>query len=229
MRLKRGEWIMRSRSTAVCHGFLLGITFLLTLVNAPSANAFVFDSWRSGMNIDKVVAVGKEKGIAVEFSGGGFSLFGKKEPDELAVNIDYQGDTKLMGYDAKLLFTFAPETRVLHTVRVTLALPISSDRADMEVLADSIVKKIEARYKETAEPGAESLLGRLTDSVRQIQRRRWTGHGDTITIESNWKMLGGDVIITYVDDKIAERAVSEDRRIREKRLERSSGNDRNKF
>lgn len=211
------------------HSISWSIAILLLLTYLTPANAFVFDNWHSGMNIDKVIAIGKGAGVPIEFSGGGFSLFSKKEPDELAVNVEYQGDTKLMGYDAKILFIFAPETRVLHMVRVTLTLPISSDKADIEVLADSLAKKLDAKYKQTGEPAAESLLGHLADKVRQIQRRSWSGHGDTIFMESNWKMIGGDVIITYVDDKLAERAVVEDRRIREKRLEKSSGNDRNKF
>jgi len=209
--------------------FLMVLIITLLTGSSSVADAFVFDTWRSGMNIDKVVAIGKEAGIAIEFSGGGFSLFSKKEPEELAVNVEYQGNTKLMGYDAILIFTFAPESRVLHSVRVTLTLPISSDKPDMEVLADALAKKLDAKYKQTGELVAESLLGQLADKVRQIQRRTWIGHGDTVTMESNWKMFGGDVIITYVDDKLAEQAVIEDRRIREKRLERSSGGDRNKF
>jgi hypothetical protein len=205
------------------------LALLILLVYLPTADAFVFDTWQSGMNIEKVIGIGKDKGISVEFSGGNFSLFSKKEPDELAVNVEYQGYTKLMGYDGKLLFTFAPESRVLHTLRVTLTLPISSDKADMEVLADTLAKKLDAKYKKTGEPVAETMLEQLADKLRQIQRRSWNGSGDTVTMESNWKMIGGDLVITYVNDKLAERAVVEDRRIREKRLERSSGGDRNKF
>lgn len=207
----------------------LVLASLLIFAHVPAADAFVFDAWHSGMNISRVVAAGKERGIVVEFSDGGFSLFSKKEPEELAVNIEYHGATKLMGYDSKLVFIFAPESRVLHTIRVFLSLPLSSDKADMEVLADTLAKQLDAKYKQTGEPVAESLLGQFADTVRQIQRRSWKGNGDTISMESNWKMIGGDVVITYVDDKIAGRAVVEDHRIREKMLERSSGSDRNKF
>ena len=205
------------------------LALLLLLVNLPTADAFTFDTWRSGMNIDKVVATGRDKGIAIEFLGGGFSLFGRNEPDELAVNVEYHGNTKLMGYDAKLLFIFAPESRVLHSVRVTLVLPFSSDKADMDVLSEALAKQLDAKYKPQEESGAESLFDQLADKVRQVHRQNWKGGGDTVTMESNWKMFGGEVVINYVDDKLAERAVVEDRKIRQKRLEKSSGNDRRKF
>lgn len=205
------------------------LAFLLLLANLPTADAFMFDAWRSGMNIDKVVATGRDKGIAIEFIGGGFSLFGRNEPDELAVNVEYRGATKLMGYDAKLLFFFAPESRVLHSVSVTLVLPFSSDKADMDVLAEALAKQLDAKYKSYGEPVVESLFDQLSDKVRQVHRRNWKGDGDTVTMETNWKMFGGEVVIIYVDDKLSERAVVEDRRIRQKRLEKSSGDDRRKF
>jgi len=205
------------------------LILLLLLAHLPTADAFTFDAWRSGMNIDKVVATGRDKGIAIEFLGGGFLLFGRNEPDELAVNVEYHGDTKLMGYDAKLLFIFAPESRVLHSVRVTLVLPFSSDEADMDVLSEALARQLDAKYKPQEEPVAESLLDQLADKVRQVHRRNWKGGGDTVTMESNWKMFGGEVVIKYVDDKLSERAVVEDRKIRQKRLEKSSGDDRRKF
>lgn len=205
------------------------LALLLLSVNLPTADAFIFDTWRSGMNIDKVVATGRDKGIAIEFLGGGFSLFGRNEPDELAVNVEYHGNTKLMGYDAKLLFIFAPESRVLHSVYVTLLLPFSSDEADMDVLSEALARQLDAKYKPQEEPGAESLFDQLADKVRQVHRRNWKGAGDTVTMESNWKMFGGEVVIHYVDDKLSERAVVEDRRIRQKKLEKSSGDDRRKF
>lgn len=196
---------------------------------STASHAFVFDAWKSGMKIDKVIEAGKQKGALVELEGGGLPFFGKKEPDELAEKVEYRCTTKLMGYDAKILFSFAPESRVLHTLKVTLSLPMSAEKADMEVLADAIAKQLDAKYKDQGEPSAESLLGSLADKVRDVKRRSWSGRGDTVTLESAWKVMGGDVVVLYVDDKLAEKAKVEDRRIREKKLERSGGGDRGKF
>lgn len=199
----------------------------LLLITSAAADAFVFDVWKSGMKTDRVIEAGKKEGVSVKPAGGG--LLSKKEPEELAVKVEYQGETKLMGYKAKILFTFGPESRVLHTLQVTVALPMSSEKADMEVLADSIAKQLGSKYKEQGEPTAESMLGGLVDKVRDIRRRSWTGGGDTVIMESHWKMVGGEVVVRYVDDKLAEKAAVEDRKVREKKLERSSGGDRSKF
>lgn len=202
---------------------------IFLLISFSSADAFVFDVWKSGMKMDRVIDAGKEKGVSVELEGGRFLLFGKKEPEELAVKVESRSETKLMGYDATIHFSFTPESRLLHTVRVTLALPLKSEKADMEVLADELAKQLDAKYKEQGEPPADSLVGQLVDKARDIRRRAWKGSGDTVTMESSWKILGGEVVILYVDDKLAEKAGVEDRRIRKKRLERSSGSDRDKF
>lgn len=189
----------------------------------------MFDVWRSGSKVEKVVEAGREKGASVEFEGGGVPFFGKKEPEELAEKVEYRCDTKLMGYDAKILFSFTPESRVLHTVRVALSLPMSSEKADVEVLADAIAKQLDAKYKDLGDTSAESLLGQLADKVRDVRRSSWKGGGDTVTMEATSTMLGGEVVVVYVDDKLAERAAVEDRRIREKKLDRTSGGDRSKF
>lgn len=199
----------------------------LLLIASASADAFVFDVWKSGMKTDRVIEAGKKKGVSVKLAGGG--LFAKKEPEELAVKVEYQCETKLMGYKAKILFTFAPESRVLHTLQVTVVLPMSAEKADMDVLADSVAKQLDRKYKEQGEPAAESMLGGLVDKVRDIRRRSWTGGGDTVILESHWKMVGGEVVVIYADDKLAEKAAAEDRKVREKKLERSSGGDRSKF
>ncbi len=147
----------------------------------------------------------------------------------MAVKVEYQCDTKLMGYDAKILFSFSPLTRVLHTLRVTVMLPLSSEKADMDVLADAIARQLDSKYKDQGELPAENLIGGLVDKVRDVKRRAWKGGGDTVTMESHWKVMGGEVVVLYVNDKLAEKAAVEDRRVREKKLERSSGGDRSKF
>lgn len=199
----------------------------LLLITTASADAFVFDVWKSGMKPDRVVEAGKKKDLAVKSAGGG--LFSKKEPEDLAVKVEYQCDTKLMGYDAKILFSFSPLSRVLHTLRVTVTLPLSSEKADMDVLADTIARQLDKKYADQGEPPAESLIGGLVDKARDVKRRSWKGGGDTVTMESHWKMVNGEVIVLYVNDKLAEKAAVEDRKVREKRLERSSGGDRSKF
>jgi len=40
-----------------------GITSAVS--KSVTAEAFIFDAWRSGMNIDKEVATGRDKGIAM--------------------------------------------------------------------------------------------------------------------------------------------------------------------
>lgn len=205
------------------------LSLLILLISPACADAFMFDVWKSGMKIKSVIEAGKERGASVELASGGFSFFGKREPEELAVKVECHSKTKLMGYDANILFTFTPESRLLHSLRVTLSLPFSSEKADMEVLADAIAKQLTAKYKEHGEQSADSLLGQLVDKVRDIRRRVWQGGGDTVTMESNWEMMRGEVVLLYVDEKLAEKAGIEDRRIREKRLERSSGGDRDKF
>ncbi len=202
---------------------------VLFLFLASSSHAFVFDEWKSGMKENSVVEAGKNKNVTVEYNAGGFAFFGDKKPEKLAVKVEYSGNTKLMGYDAKLLFSLTPESRVLHSLRVTLMLPMSSDKADMEVLADSISRQLDSKYKEHGTPSAESFIGQIVDKVRNTDRRSWVGKGDTVTMESNWKMVGGEVVIMYEDDKLTEVAKTEDRRIREKRLEQSSGGDKSKF
>lgn len=199
----------------------------LLLIASASADAFVFDVWKSGMKTDRVIETGKKKDVSIKLMGGG--LFSKKEPEELVVKVEYQCDTKLMGYDAKILFSFAPLSRVLHTLRVTVMLPLSSEKADMDVLADTIARQLDSKYKEQGEPAAESMIGGLVDKVRDVKRRSWKGVGDMITMESHWKMINGEVVVQYVDDKLAEKAGVEDRQVREKKLERSSGGDRSKF
>jgi hypothetical protein len=181
------------------------------------------------MKESSVVETGKKKGIHVESDSGGFTLFGDKKPDKLAVKVEYSATTKLMGYDAKLLFSFTPESRLLHSLRVTLALPMSSEKVDMDVLADSIAKQLDGKYKEHGTPAADSIIGQFVDKVRNRDRRSWTGNGDAVTLESSWKMVSGDVVIVYEDEKLSEKAKSEDRRIREKRLDQSSGGDKSKF
>ncbi len=199
----------------------------LLLIVSASADAFVFDVWKSGMKTDRVIEAGKRKDLSVKSAGGG--LFSKKEPEDLAVRVEYQCDTKLMGYDAKILFSFSPLTRVLHTVRVTVMLPLSSEKADVDVLADAIARQLDTKYADQGEPPAENMIGGLVDKVRDVKRRSWKGSGDTVTMESHWKMINGEVVVLYVDDKLAEKAAVEDRRVREKKLERSSGGDRSKF
>ncbi|MEI6826440.1 MAG: hypothetical protein WCK54_12665 [Desulfuromonadales bacterium] len=181
------------------------------------------------MKESNVVESGKKKGITVESDSGGFTLFGDKKPDKLAVKVEYTGNTKLMGYDAKLIFSFTPESRLLHSLRVTLALPISSDKVDMEVLADSIAKQLDSKYKEHGKPSADSIIGQFVDKVRNRDRRSWGGNGDAVTMESSWNMVNGEVVIVYEDEKLSEKAKIEDRRIREKRLDQSSGGDKSKF
>jgi hypothetical protein len=181
------------------------------------------------MKESSVVEAGKKKGIHVESESSGFALFGDKKPDKLAVKVEYTGNTKLMGYDAKLLFSFTPESRMLHSLRVTLALPMSSEKVDMEVLADSIAKQLDSKYKEHGTPAADSIIGQFVDKVRNRDRRGWAGNGDSVTMESSWKMVNGDVVIVYEDEKLSEKAKIEDRRIREKRLDQSSGGDKSKF
>lgn len=199
------------------------------LIFTSTANAFIFDVWKSGMKEGNVVETGKKKGITVESDASGFTLFGDKKPDKLAVKVEYNGNTKLMGYDAKLLFSFTPESRLLHSLRVTLVLPMSSEKVDMEVLADSIAKQLDSKYKEHGTPSADSIIGQFVDKVRNIGRRSWVGNGDSVTMESSWKMFSGDVVIVYEDEKLSEKAKIEDRHIREKRLEQSSGGDKSKF
>ncbi len=199
----------------------------LLLIASASADAFVFDVWKSGMKTDRVIEAGKRKDLSVKSAGGG--LFSKKEPEDLAVKVEYQCDTKLMGYDAKILFSFSPLSRVLHTLRVTVMLPLSSEKADMDVLADAIARQLDTKYADQGEPPAENMIGGLVDKVRDVKRRSWKGGGDTVTMESHWKMINGEVVVLYVDDKLAEKAGVEDRQVREKKLERSSGGDRNKF
>lgn len=199
----------------------------LLLIASASADAFVFDVWKSGMKTDRVIEAGKRKDLSVKSAGGG--LFSKKEPEELAVKVEYQCDTKLMGYDAKILFSFSPLSRVLHTLRVTVMLPMSSEKADMDVLADAIARQLDTKYTDHGEPPAENMIGGLVDKVRDVKRRSWKGGGDTVTMESHWKMINGEVVVLYVDDKLAEKAGVEDRQVREKKLERSSGGDRSKF
>ena len=199
----------------------------LLLIVSASADAFVFDVWKSGMKTDRVIEAGKRKDVSVKLAGGG--LLSKKEPEELAVRVEYQCETKLMGYDAKILFSFAPLSRVLHTLRVTVMLPMSSEKADMDVLADAIARQLDTKYADQGEPPAENMIGGLVDKVRDVKRRSWKGGGDTVTMESHWKMINGEVVVLYVDDKLAEKAAVEDRRVREKKLERSSGGDRSKF
>ncbi|MBT1072951.1 hypothetical protein [Pelotalea chapellei] len=199
----------------------------LLLLASASADAFVFDVWKSGMKTDRVIEAGKKKGVAVKLDSGG--LFSKKEPEDLAVKVEYHCNTKLMGYDAKILFSFAPLSRVLHTLRVTVKLPMSSEKADMDVLADSIARQLDVKYKEQGEPAAESMIGGMVDKMRDVKRRSWKSGSDTVTMESQWKMVGGEVAVLYVDDKLAEKAGVEDRQVREKKLERSSGSDRSKF
>ena len=194
-----------------------------------TANAFVFDVWKSGMKENSVIDAGKKKGITVEYNSAGFTLFGDKKPDKLAVKVEYAGNTKLMGYDAKLLFSFTPESRQLHSLRVTLALPMSSEKVDMDVLADSIAKQLDSKYKEHGTTAADGFIGQIVDKVRSVGRRSWVGNGDSVSMESSWNMVSGDVVIVYEDEKLSEKAKSEDRRIREKRLDQSSGGDKSKF
>jgi hypothetical protein len=196
---------------------------------AATAHSFTFDAWKSGMKESSVVEAGKNKGVSIEFDAGGFAFFGDKKPDKLAVKVLYAANTKLMGYDAKLNFSFTPESRLLHSLRVTIALPMSSDKADMEVLADSIAKQLDSKYKEHGVPTVDSYIGQIVDKMRNVGRRSWVGKGDTVTMESNWKMVGGEVVIVYEDDRLNETAKTEDRRIREKRLDQSSGGDKSKF
>lgn len=199
------------------------------LLFQSTADAFIFDVWKSGMKESIVVEAGKKKGITVEPDAGGFSLFGEKKPDKLTIKVEYTGNTRLMGYDAKLLFSFTPESRLLHSLQVTLALPMSSDKIDMDVLADSIAKQLDSKYKEHGTPAADSIIGQFVDKVRNRDRRSWAGNGDSVTMESSWKMVNGDVYIVYEDVKLSEKAKTEDRRIREKRLDQSSGGDKSKF
>lgn len=207
---------------------IFAVCLFLLFLSSP-ANAFIFDVWKSGMKENSIVEAGKKKGILVDLAAGGFTLFGDKKPDKLAVKIEYGGSTKLMGYDAKLLFSFTPESRLLHSIRVTIALPMSSEKVDMEVLADSIAKQLDSKYKEQNAPSVDGFIEQLVDKVRNIGRRSWSGKGDTVTMESNWKMVSGEVVIVYEDDKLGESAKIEDRRVREKRLDQSSGGDKSKF
>jgi hypothetical protein len=210
-----------------CHAVFGVMVFIVFF--AATADAFTFDAWKSGMKENGVVEAGKNKGITVEFDAGGFAFFGDKKPEKLAVKVAYAANTKLMGYDAKLNFSFTPESRLLHSLRVSIALPMSSDKADMEVLADSIAKQLDSKYKEHGVPTVDSYIGQIVDKMRSVGRRSWAGKGDTVTMESNWKMVGGDVVIVYEDDRLNETAKTEDRRIREKRLDQSSGGDKSKF
>jgi hypothetical protein len=207
--------------------WLFAIAALALLAGPYPAHSFQFDGWRSGAKAEKILDVAKDKGVTLSMEGAG--LFGKKEPEELAERVEYKASTKLMGYPAKLLFSFAPESKVLHTLRVEINLPMSSEKADMEVLADTIAKQLDAKYKDLGDVSAEGILGHLTDKVRDVKRRAWKGAGDLVTLEAWSKLVGNEVVVTYVDEKLAEKAKIEDRRIREKRLERSSGGDKGKF
>jgi hypothetical protein len=204
-------------------------TVALALFFTTTAQAFVFDVWKSGMKVNSAIETGKHKGVAIEPETGSFSFFGDKKSEKPAIKAEYTGSMQLMGYDTKLLFSFTPESRLLHSLRVTLVLPMSSDKADMEVLADSISKQLDIKYKEHGTPSVDGFIGQIVDKVRNIGRRSWAGKGDMVTMESNWKMVGGEVIIMYEDEKLAETAKSEDRRIREKRLDQVGGGDKNKF
>jgi hypothetical protein len=201
----------------------------LVALLASTADAFQFDVWRSGMKVEKVVEAGKEKGIEVEPESSGLPFLGKKEPEDLQARVEYRCAMKLMGYSSKVLFTFAPESKVLHSVRVEISVPMTADKADLDVLADAIAKQLDAKYKEQGDVPPEGLLGQLAAKFRDEKRRAWKGAGDLVTLEASWKVIGGEATVTYVDEKLAERAKAEDRRIREKRLERSSGGDKNKF
>ncbi|MBI5014830.1 MAG: hypothetical protein HZB55_04985 [Deltaproteobacteria bacterium] len=203
------------------------LAFLAAATSA--AQAFQFDVWRSGMKVDKVVEVGKENGVEVEPEGSGLPFFGKKDAEDLPVRVEYRAAMKLMGYSAKVLFSFAPESKVLHTVRVEISVPMSGDKADVDVLAAAIAKQLDAKYKGQGDVAPEGLLGQLAAKFREGKGRSWRGVGDAVTMESAWKLLGGEVIVTYVDEKLADRATVEDRRIREKRLDRSAGGDKSKF
>lgn len=201
---------------------------LLTAGTAPS-HAFQFDAWRSGMKVEKAVEAAKEKGVTLTADGGGLSLLGKKDAEDTGERSEYRASTKLMGYPAKLLFSFAPETKVLHTLRIELALPMGSEKVDMEVLADAIAKQLDAKYKDLGDVSPDGLFSQLAAKVRDVKRRAWKGGGDLITLEAFSKLVGNEVVVVYVDEKLAERARVEDRRLREKKLERSSGGDKGKF
>lgn len=202
---------------------------LLLAASAAAAEAFQFDVWRSGMKVEKVIEIGRGKGLSVVPAGGGVPLLGKKDPDDLAERVEYRCSTKLMGYPARIQFSFAPESKVLHTVHVEINLPLSAEKADLEVLADAIAKQLDAKYKDAGDMGSGGLLGHLSDKLRDVKRRAWRGGSDVVTLEATDKVMGDELLITYVDEKLAERARIEDRRIREKKLERSSGGDKGKF
>jgi hypothetical protein len=106
---------------------------------------------------------------------------------------------------------------------------MGSDKTDLEVLADAIAKQLDAKYKDLGDVSRDGLFGQLAAKFRDVKRRTWKGAGDLITLEAASKLMGNEVVVTYVDEKLAERAKVEDRRIREKRLERSSGGDKGKF
>ena len=197
------------------------------LLAAAGAQAFQFDVWRSGMKVDKVIEAGEKKGVSVSLPGS-LPFFGKKEPDELADTVEYRAKMKLLGYSSQVDFIFAPESRVLYSVKVAISVPMTGNKADLEVLADTVAKQLDAKYKNQVEIGPEGLTEALKDKLRDVKRRAWKSATDTVTMESSWT-VGGEVIVTYVDEKLAEKAKVEDRRIREKRLERSGGGDKGKF
>ena len=108
-------------------------------------------------------------------------------------------------------------------------LPMSSDKADMEVLADSISRQMDSKYKEHGTPSAESFIGQIVNKVRNTDRRSRVGKGDTVTMESNWKMVGGEVVIMYERMINLPKCLKQRTAVFVKGFKQSSGGDKSKF
>lgn len=202
---------------------------VLTALLPTGAFCFQFDAWRSGMKEEKVLEVAREHDVSM--SGGSLigNLFSGKKAEEQPDTVEHRGEMKLLGYDAKLLFVFTPDTKLLHTVKVDLSVPMSGKEVDVDVLANAIAKQLDKKYKEGTVPTSGKLMDYFTDKLKGLKKRAWEDAHDLIVMESDWGMLGGRVSVVYSDKKLGDKARAEDVRIREKRLEKVGGKDKEKF
>jgi len=217
----------RGPRKSIHRAVLGGVALAAVALAAPGARAFQFDVWKSRSGVEKVLEGAKDKGMALETTGGG--LFSKPSAEDLALKVEYEGKTKLMGYSAKLLFSFSPESKVLHTLRVEMSVPRAEEEAGLDVLADTVARQLDGKYKDRSEGGSGGLLDQLTEKFSKAKRRTWRGGADVVTMESSWGLMGGTLLLVYTDEKTVEKAQAEERRLREKRLEKTGGKDLQKF
>ncbi|MGE5212578.1 MAG: hypothetical protein ACM3NN_02665 [Nitrospirota bacterium] len=191
----------------------LASVLILFLLTPATANAFQFDSWRSGMSVREAMAVAQDKDIPI-LREGVISMnkhFDASVMNHIATANEFYYRADLLGEPAKVNLTFTPASKFLSTINVHWNAPFK-DRAFQTKLFQLLTGK----------------YGNYAKRERQIFFETSTWAIDK-TNRVSMRTGGNSILVEYLDTIAYEQAQKEAKKKQDENWRQSKDKDASKF